>query len=319
MTNSKMKISNAKRYLTKLVTSLTAMAVFASFAAVGASAAENAEEYSGVSSETVLYAGAQSKAATPAVKLAKVKMRTEAKYGNDSTHPYNKQSSAITLNWNPVDNAVRYQIYIKGGKYKSWKKIKTVFATQTSYTVTKLARNTEYSFKVRATVPGTAGPFSSVQKIKTARIDFNKAGWQAMCRIVYHEVGQINDSMWNKPIVYVSDCVVNRFEAAKYLNDPLWAPYYRNYSTVQDMIYKSGGFMSDAGLARDGATYTKCTKTVKLAVYGAVYDKVMVDNISNDDDVYYWSNTSYRPNSYKVAYSYRIPWGYFNIWSEYWG
>lgn len=301
--------------LRKIITK-TAVVLMAASMAISASAFNvSADSLESVQpGNSVVLGAADSK-----ITLGKVKMISEAKYGNDSTHPFNNQTSAITLNWKPVKNAVRYQIYIKGGKYKSWKKYKTIFATDTSYTVKKLQRNTQYSFKVRATAPGVTGAFSSVQKISTARIDYDWAGWQAMCRIVYHEVGQMSDSMWDKPIVYVSDCVVNRYEAAKYLNDSTWAPYYRNYGSVQSMIYSSGGFMSDAGLARDGATYSRCTKRVKLAVYGAIYDKATVSGIKNDHDVFYWSNTSYKPNSWKIAYSYRIPWGYFNIWSEYWG
>jgi hypothetical protein len=291
------------------------MAVSMLFSAAGFGV--SADEYSDNQNTSASYGSLVSDSGE--LQLDKVVMIKEAKYGNGSTHPYNYQTSRIKLNWNAVENAQQYQIYIKGGKYTSWKRLKTVDASVTSYTAKNLERNTEYSFKVRAKSGDTVGKCSSVQKLKTARIDFDKAGWQAMCRIVYHEVGQINSSVWDEPIVYVSDSVVNRFEAAKYLNDSLWAPYYRNYSTVQDMIYKSGGFMSESGLTRDGATYAKCTSKVKSAVYGAVYDKVTVSGIENDDDVFYWSNTSYKPSSYKIAYSYKIPWGYFNIWSEYWG
>lgn len=348
MTNSKMEISNAKRYFKKLV-SLLAAAVILSSAVMSVSAEEYADTYTDSSAEyaaedasseeapaetgsvsesdrsaedetRVLTKGSSSSSSESMEKLGRVTMLKEAKYGNDSTHPYNYQTSRITVSWLPVDNAQQYQIYIKGGKYSAWKRVKTVDASVNSYTVKNLERNTEYAFKIRAKADGyITGQCSPIKKIKTARIDFDKAGWQAMCRIVYHEVGQINDAMWDKPIVYVSDCVVNRYEAAKYLNDPLWAPYYKRYSSVQDIIYRSGGFMSDSGLARDGATYSRCTSKVKLAVYGAVYDKKTVSGISNDDDIFYWSNTSYKPGSYKVAYSYKIPWGYFNIWSEYWG
>ncbi len=261
----------------------------------------------------------QSSISAGEAEIAKVKMKSESKYDSASTHPYGKQTSCIRLSWKPVENAERYQIYIKGGKYKSWTKYKTVFADVTSYTVKKLSRNTAYQFKVRGIAAGVKGPFSSVQRISTSRIDFDSAGWQAICRIVYHEVGGINDDMWNEPIVHVADCVVNRYEAAKYLDDGLWSPYYRNYNSVQSVIYSSGGFMSDYGLARDGASYANCTKTVKLAVYGALYDKVTIDDIKHDDNIFYWSNSGYKPSGSKVAYSYKIPWGYFNIWSEYWG
>lgn len=257
--------------------------------------------------------------ADAAVSIGKVTMKAEAKYGNDSTHPFNYQTSRITLNWNAAKNATRYQIFIKGGDYKSWTRVRTVFATETSVTIKNLKRNTSYQFKVRGTIDDKKGEFSSVQTIKTARIDFDWEGWQAMCRIVYHEVGQIDDSMWNEPIVHVADCVVNRYEAAKYTNDKTWSSYYKKYSTIQDVIYKSGNFMSSSALTKSGATYSKCRQVVKLAVYGAVYNKVTVDDIKHSTKVYYWSNTSKKPTSKKVAYTYKIPWGYFNIWSEYWG
>lgn len=301
--------------------------------------AESAEEYTEVfeeqtaeisltdedaaDEEIVLFSAAAVPEAEEAVEekvvLAKTKLKSETKFNNGNTHPYNHQTSRITVRWNAVEGAERYQIYAKGGSYKTYTKVKTVFADKTSYTVKNLQRDTAYKFKVRAIATGVKGEFSDVQTVRTARIDFDAAGWQAMCRIVYHEVGGINDSMWDAPIVHVADCVVNQYEAAKYLNDPLWAPYYRNYKNIQSIIYTSGGFMSDYGLARDGATYERCTSKVKSAVYGAVYNKVTVSGIGHDKNIYYWCNTGYKPSSSKVAYVYKIPWGYFNIWREYWG
>ncbi|MGN0634319.1 MAG: fibronectin type III domain-containing protein [Oscillospiraceae bacterium] len=253
------------------------------------------------------------------VVLAKTTLKSETKFSNGNTHPFNYQTSRLKIRWEPVEGAERYQIYVKGGDFKTYTKVKTVLGDKTAYTVKDLKRNTGYKFKVRAIADGVKGEFSDAQFLRTARIDFDAAGWQAMCRIVYHEVGGINDSMWDAPIVHVADCVVNQYEAAKYLNDPLWAPYYRNYNNIQSIIYTSGGFMSDYGLASDGATYAKCTSKVKMAVYGAVYNKVTVSGIKHDKNVFYWCNTGYKPSSSKVAYVYRIPWGYFNIWREYWG
>ncbi|MCD8094852.1 MAG: fibronectin type III domain-containing protein [Ruminococcus sp.] len=267
----------------------------------------------------VNYWGEASSAITASTKLATVKLKGEARINSSATHPYNKQTSALTIRWNEVSGAERYQIYIKGGKYDSWTKVKTVKASKTSYTVTGLKRNTTYKFKVRATSSDVKGKFSSVQTLKTARIDYDQAGWKAMCRIVYHEVGMINSSVWDEPIVHVADCVVNRYEAAKYLNDSTWAPYYKKYSSIQDVIYKSGNFMSSSRLTKDGATYANCTAKVKLAVYGALYNKVTVSDIKHNKKIYYWSNTSSKPTSSKVEYTYKIPWGYFNIWNDYWG
>lgn len=335
MTNSKTEISLTKKVFAKIVSAVSAMALAVSLAGAvsaeeytesyddyadnGTAAVQSADDAAAAQSADVNIAGAV--AEKP--KLDQVKLIRETKY-SDATHPYNRQTSAITVNWNAVDNAQKYEVYMKtkqkDGTYGTKWKLMGTTAGETSFTVTGLKRNWSYAFKVRAKASGyKTGKCSKVQKINTARIDYDRAGWKAMCRIVYHEVGGINDSMWDAPIVYVSDCVVNQYEAAKYLNDSLWAPYYRRYSSIQDVIYRSGGFMSDAGLAYDGATYGRVTDKVKKAVYGAVYDKVTVSGIDHDDGVYYWCNTSYRPNSYKVAYSYKIPWGYFNIWTEYWG
>ncbi len=305
MTNLKMENLSIKRFVKKLAVSLIVAAIIVS----GASAlAPN-----GGSIVTSISASAAT------TKLSQVKLKSEIRFSSDKTHPYNKQTSAITVRWGKVKNAEKYQIYIKGGDYDSWTKVKTVKSSKNSYTVTGLDRDTAYKFKVRAVATGVKGKFSSAQTIRTARIDFDKDGWQAMCRIVYHEVGQINSSVWDEPIVHVADCVVNRYEAAKYLNDSLWKPFYKNYSSIQSVIYNSGGFMSSSGLTRDGASYSNVTAKVKLAVYGTLYNKVTVSDIKHNKNVYYWSNTSYKPTSKKVTYSYKIPWGYFNIWNTYWG
>lgn len=254
------------------------------------------------------------------VSLSKPKLISATRYENSDTHPFNKQTNTLVVRWNAVKNAKQYQVYVKGGKYKNWTKYKTVNAKYTKCTVTGLKRATEYTFKVRAVNGTSYSAFSGNQLLKTARMDFDRAGWEAMCRIVYHEVGQINNSTWDKPMVYVSDCIVNRYSAAKYYSGSnAWKSSYRNYSNIQSIIYNSGGFMSSAGLTRDGATYARVPARVKNAVYSAVYDVTSYKGIKHDYDIYFWSNTSYRPNSYKVAYSYRIPWGYFNIWRSYWG
>lgn len=249
--------------------------------------------------------------------LSAPKMIEQINYGSDFTHPYNKQTNTIKVHWSAVSGAASYELYIKGGNYKNWTKYATVKTT--SATVSKLSRTTSYQFKVKALNGKKASDYSKTQTIKTARMDFDKAGWEAMCRIVYHEVGKMAGSMWDKPIVYVADCVANQYVAAKYTNNAMWRAYYARYNSVQDIIYKSGGFMSSAQLSRDGANYSNVTKRVKQAVFGAVYGKTHYNGIANDYNVYFWCNRSYKTNSSKIAYTFKIPWGYFNVWRTYWG
>ena len=246
------------------------------------------------------------------------RLSAESTYDSAYTHPYNSQIDTIVLHWNKTAGAKRYQVYVYGGKYRSW--IRYCTTTQNNIAVKRLSRATTYMFKVRAVYAGNKySAFSPVQKIKTARMNYDKAGWESICRIVYHEVGRIDDDMWDKPIVYVADCVANRFVSAKYNNDPLWAPFYKNYKDIQSIIYTSGGFMSDSGLTRDGCNYSNVPNKVKLAVWGAVYGVSSYKNIKNDYNVYYWCNRSYYTSSSKIAYSFKIPWGYFSIWRSYWG
>lgn len=70
----------------------------------------------------------------------------------------------------------------------------------------------------------------------------------------------------DKPIVYVADCVANQYVAAKYTKNAMWRSYYARYKNVQDIIYRSGGFMSSAQLSRDGANYSNVSRRVKRAV-----------------------------------------------------
>ena len=251
-----------------------------------------------------------------AAKLSTPKMTAQINYGSEFTHPYNKQTNTIKVHWSAVNGATSYQLYVKGGKYKSFKKYKTVKTT--SCTVSGLSRSTSYQFKVKAVNGSAVSNFSKTQTIKTARMDFNKAGWEAMCRIVYHEVGKMSGSAWDKPIVYVADCVANQYVAAKYSKN-MWRAYYARYKNIQDIIYRSGGFMSSAQLSRDGANYSNVSARVKKAVFGAVYGKTTLNGIANDYNVYFWCNRSYKSNSSKIAYTFRIPWGYFNVWRTYWG
>lgn len=253
------------------------------------------------------------------IKIGKPVFAAEQKYDSGVTHPFNRQTNTLNLSWNRAANAKSYQVFVKGGKYKNWTHIKTV--NSTNCTVTGLSRATTYYFIVRGVNGSTIGPNSPYITLKTARFNFDQAGWEAMCRIVYHEVGQTTDSMWDRPIVYVADCVSNRFTAAKYgsyYNN--WAVAYRNYGSIQDVIYNSGGFMSSYGLASDGANYGNVSYRVKQAVYGATYAMTAYNGISNDFGVYFWCNRNYYQSNSNIAYSFNIPWGgYFNIWRTYWG
>ncbi|MBQ9375051.1 MAG: fibronectin type III domain-containing protein [Ruminococcus sp.] len=241
----------------------------------------------------------------------------ESKYESSATHPYNKQTNTLVVNWYKVNNAKYYQLFIKGGKFKNWTYYRSVSANYC--TVSGLARATNYYFKVRAVNGSELGELSDAQSLKTARINYDAAGWEAMCRIVYHEVGQINNDMWDRPIVYVADCVVNRYVAAKYAGSNNWSAAYSRYSNIQNVIYNSGGFMSSSGLAGDGAVYSRVPTKVKLAVYGATYGLSAYKGIANDYNIYFWCNRSNYQSDSRIAYSFRIPWGYFNIWRTYWG
>jgi hypothetical protein len=77
--------------------------------------------------------------------------------------------------------------------------------------------------------------------------------------------------------------------------------------------------MSSSQLTKDGAAYKNVPDRVKKAAWGAVYGYTYYKNIKNDYSVYYWCNRSYKINSSKIAYTFKIPWGYFNVWRSYWG
>ena len=253
-----------------------------------------------------------------AAELIAPRFKAEQTYETEYSHPYNRQTNTIYLHWYGMTNAVKYEIYIAGGRYSGWHKY--METNGTACAITGLDRATTYKFTARAVLRnGGYSYFATPQYIKTARFNYDADGWEAMCRIVYHEVGGIDDSMWDEPIVYVADCVSNRYTCARYAPQTIWYSWYRNYANVQQMIYNSGEFMSSYGLSRDGASYSRVPTKVKLAVWGATYAKVTYKGIVNDCNVFFWCNTGYSTSSSKIAYSYRIPWGYFYIWRSYWG
>ena len=243
----------------------------------------------------------------------------EYKYDTGYTHPYNAQTNQLILHWKPVKGATAYHVYIRGGngKYPKYKRIGAT--TKTDYRVKGLDRATSYRFVVRAQNSAGLSGLSNSQLLKTARFNFDQEDWEALCRITYHEVGGIEGSFWDKPIVYVADCCVNQITVAKFTYNPIWTPYYARYSKLSQIIYNSGGFMSSAGLARDGATYSRVPQRVKTACYGACYAKTELNGIANDLNIFFWCNRSYYTSSSKIGYSFKIPWGYFYIWRQYWG
>lgn len=253
------------------------------------------------------------------VELAKPVILAEQTYDSDSTHPWNHQTNQITVRWKAVSGAKKYMVYIYGGQYTKWTEIATT--SDLKYTALSLKRQTAYSFMIKAV--GDDGKFSQISEpvtIRTARMDYSAAGWQAMCRIVYHEVGGAAGSLWDKPIVYVADCVTNQYVCAKYTKQGVWPKYYSRYSNIESVIYTSGGFASSAMLSARGANYSNVSQRVKLAVWGATYGVTYYKNIANDYNIFFWSSTSYAVSSPKMGYSFKTPWGsYVNIWRQYWG
>ena len=252
--------------------------------------------------------------------LAKPAMIGERTYDTDYTHPYNKQTSQIKVHWNAVSGAAKYKVFVKNGQYSSWTNVATTTACE--YLVSGLRRDTSYAFAVQAVdASGKTSELSAAVNIKTARMDYSAAGWQAMCRIVYHEVGGAAGSFWDKPIVYVADCVANQYVCAKYTLQGVWPKYYSRYPSVESVIYTSGGFLSDAKLTARGATYARVTERVKKAVWGAVYGVTYYAGIANDYNIFYWSNSATAKSDSRIAYGYKLPWGssYMYIWRQYWG
>lgn len=250
---------------------------------------------------------------------AKPVMLAEQTYETDYTHPWDKQTNQITVHWNASENAVSYKVFVFGGKYGSWTELATTAGLE--YTATGLRRDTSYTFAVKAVDEnGVASDFSAPVVIKTARMDYSVAGWQAMCRIVYHEVGGAAGSFWDRPIVYVADCVTNQYVCAKYTHKGNWTAFYRRFSNIESIIYQSGGFASSATLSARGANYSNVNKRVKLAVWGATYGVTTYKGIANDYNIFFWNSTK-KPvaNSSKLGYSFKTPFkNYVNIWRKFW-
>lgn len=250
-------------------------------------------------------------------KTAVPTMLPEKTYDTDYTHPYKAQTNKITVHWEAVQGAVKYLVYVKGGQYSNWTNVAST--TATAYTVSELNRETSYYFAVKSLDEnGKASELSNQVNIRTARMDYSLEGWQAMCRIVYHEVGGAAGALWDKPIVYVADCVTNQFVCAKYTLKGVWPAYYKKYPDVESMIYKSTGFASEKVLTARGATYPKVTERVKMAVWGATYGVTYYNNIANDYNVFFWNSTKKATTNSKIAYSFKTPWNYVNIWRQYW-
>lgn len=74
-----------------------------------------------------------------------------------------KTDKSVSLSWNKVESATKYDVFILENGY--WTKSKSV--TGTSCTVSDLKAHTEYSFKVRACGSSSEGEFSDVIKERT--------------------------------------------------------------------------------------------------------------------------------------------------------
>ncbi len=74
--------------------------------------------------------------------------------------------TSVNIKWSKNSDATKYEVYMAKGKGK-FKKIATVKAKKLSFVKKSLAKNTTYSFKVRAVDSnGFAGPFSKTVKYK---------------------------------------------------------------------------------------------------------------------------------------------------------
>ena len=268
---------------------------------------------------TTVATTAPAQEADPNAELKAPVIQPEQTYDTDYTHPWNAQTNSITIHWNAVAGAKKYMVFVYGGQYTKWTEVATTGSVQ--FTVTGLKRDTSYSFSVKAVSDdGKHSDISAAVSIKTARMDYSAAGWQAMCRIVYHEVGGAAGSFWDKPIVYVADCVTNQYVCAKYTHKGNWTKYYARYSNIESIIYTSGGFASSGTLSARGANYGNVSKRVKLAVWGATYGVTYYKNIANDYNIFFWSSSGYAVSSSKLGYSFKTPFGnYVNIWRQYWG
>lgn len=82
-------------------------------------------------------------------------------------YAYGRGMSYISLKWNKVDSATKYQVYRYYSSKKAWKLVKSPTSNATS--ISKLKANTTYKFKVRAVKGTTKGAFSAAKSIRTAR------------------------------------------------------------------------------------------------------------------------------------------------------
>ncbi len=115
----------------------------------------------------------------------------------DELRVSSKTKTAVTLSWNKVNRADKYQVYRYNSNTGSWKRLITT--TKTSYRATGLSSGTYYKFKVRAvnealgykyygdfedikvktTSAGTVSSSGYIGKAKAKQIALNKAGVSA--------------------------------------------------------------------------------------------------------------------------------------------
>lgn len=112
----------------------------------------------------------------------------------DELRVSSKTKTAVTLSWNKVNRADKYQVYRYNSNTGSWKRLITT--TKTSYKATGLSSGTYYKFKVRAVNEalgykyygdfedikvktksnGTVSSSGYIGKAKAKQIALNKAG-----------------------------------------------------------------------------------------------------------------------------------------------
>lgn len=234
---------------------------------------------------------------------------------SNETHPTGKQTSQINVMWKKVSGAKKYEVQVKSSsdsRYKKWKTVKTVTATESAtqhYKVSNLKRITNYKFRVRAVSDKTKSKYSSTQSINTARMNYSTNDFKAVCQIVYHEVGQSSSNRaWDKPIVLVSDAMINTWVGKQYTKDSRFTGYYKWAKSISDIVYDRGhlGMAWDYNARKSNrdSVYKKIPKKIKNAVYGALYGKTMVGKVANDYYVAYWCNghTYVRsPHTYNIT------------------
>ncbi len=81
------------------------------------------------------------------------------------------ETNEITLTWKKMPGVDGYEVYMQTGENGKYKKVKTVKATVTKYTKSKLVKGKKYSFKVRAyKVMGGKKVYSDWSSVKSVKM-----------------------------------------------------------------------------------------------------------------------------------------------------